>query len=421
MNPVYVLGGAQSDFARNLAREGASIVGLTGEVIDGALAAASLDLKAIEAIHVGNAFGELFSGQGQMGALPATARSGLSGVPAARHEAACASGSVAILAAMADIGAGKADCVLVMGIEQERNVAGDVAARYMGTAALAGESSEARYLWPHQFSQVADEVDRRWGLEPRALRAIAERNLAAARKNPRAQARGWTFSPDAFLGGWTDDQKNPVIEGRLRRLDCSQVTDGAAALVLASPSFAMEHAKRTGRSLDGTARIEGYGHRTAALSLRDKLDALSPDEKLARKDEHLFPHLRRAIADAYFRAGVGADGKGVAGAEVHDCFTITEYVILDHIPGLCDPGKAWRLIEDGSIDGKGRFAVNPSGGLIGAGHPVGASGVRMALDAARQVEGKAGDYQVEGAKKFLTVNIGGSVTTACAFVLATGG
>lgn len=412
MTPVYVLGGAHSDFARNLAREGASIVDLTGEVIDGALAAASLDLGAIEAIHVGNAFGELFSGQGQMGALPATARSGLSGVPAARHEAACASGSVAILAAMADIGAGKADCVLVVGIEQERNVAGDVAARYMGTAALAGESREARYLWPHQFAQIADEVEARWGLDRRHLTAIAERNLAAARKNPLAQARGWAFSPDAFLGGWTDDQKNPVIEGRLRRLDCSQVTDGAAALVLASPSFAMEHAKRTGRSLGGTARIEGYGHRTAALSL---------DAKLARKDPHLFPHLRRAVADAYFRAGVGLDGEGVAGAEVHDCFTITEYVILDHIPGLCDPGEAWRLIEDGSIDGKGRFAVNPSGGLIGAGHPVGASGVRMALDAARQVEGKAGDYQVEGAKKFLTVNIGGSATTACAFVLAAGG
>ncbi|MBZ0239004.1 MAG: thiolase domain-containing protein, partial [Deltaproteobacteria bacterium] len=132
----------------------------------------------------------------------------------------------------------------------------------------------------------------------------------------------------------------------------------------------------------------------------------------------LGPEGIRELTDAYRRAGV-AGPDALDGAEVHDCFTITEYVALDHL-GLTPPGESWRAIEDGTIAPGGRFPVNPSGGLIGQGHPVGASGVRMILDAARQVEGAAGDYQVPGARRFATLNIGGSATTACAFVVARG-
>ena len=406
---TFVLGGAQTDFARNFAREGADLAAVVGEVVDGALAAAGVEARDVGAIHVGNAFGELFVQQAQMGALPATARPALWGVPAARHEAACASGSIALLAAMAELEAGRVDCALVVGIEQERNVPGDLAARHMGTAAWAGhEGDGARFLWPHMFAAIADEVDRRHGLDERHLAAIAELNLAAARRNPRAQARGWSFAPDAFGAAWRDDARNPPVEGRLRRLDCGQVTDGVVAIVVASPRFA---AARGARAVDGVARITGWGHRTAGLGLA---------EKLARSAgaPYLLPHVRDAITDAYRRAGV-AGPDALDGAEVHDCFTITEYVALDHL-GLTPPGESWRVIEDGTIAPGGRFPVNPSGGLIGQGHPVGASGVRMVLDAARQVEGAAGDYQVPGARRFATLNIGGSATTACAFVVARG-
>lgn len=406
---TYILGGAQTDFARNFAREGADLATVVGEVVDDALAAAGVDTRDVGAIHVGNAFGELFVQQAQMGALPATARPALWGVPAARHEAACASGSIALLAAMAELEAGRVECALVVGVEQERNVPGDVAARHMGTAAWAGhEGDGARFLWPHMFAAIADEVDRRHGLDERHLAAIAELNLAAARRNPRAQARAWRFAPDAFGAAWRDDARNPAIEGRLRRLDCGQVTDGVVALVVASPRFA---AARCARAIDGVARITGWGHRTAGLGLADKLarSAGAP---------YLLPHVRDTITDAYRRAGV-AGPEALDGAEVHDCFTITEYVALDHL-GLTAPGESWRAIEDGTIAPGGRFPVNPSGGLIGQGHPVGASGVRMVLDAARQVEGAAGDYQVPGARRFATLNIGGSATTACAFVVARG-
>lgn len=399
--PVFVIGGAQSDFARNLGKEGRGLVELTHDTIHAGLQQARLDVDAIESIHVGNAFGELFAGQAQLGAMPATARPALWGVPATRHEAACASGSVALLAATAAIEAGRAQCALVLGVEQERNVDGEQAARHMGSAAWIGhEGHGARYLWPHMFARIADAYEARWGLEPRHLAAIAQKNLGNARANPNAQARGWRFGDDAFAARWDDDSVNPLIEGRLRRLDCSQVTDGAAAIVVASAAFVERRRP--------WARLLGWGHRTAGLGL---------DAKLARSADtpYLLPHLRDAITDAYRRAEVRGP-EDLAGAEVHDCFTITEYLAIDHL-GVTPPGQAGRALDDGTVARDGRFAINPSGGLIGGGHPVGASGVRMIVDAARQVSGTAGAYQVANARRFATLNLGGSATTACAFVL----
>ncbi|MEZ4400741.1 MAG: acetyl-CoA acetyltransferase [Kofleriaceae bacterium] len=399
--PVFVLGGYQSDFARNLARAGHELVDLVGDVVDGALAAAGVEPGEIGAIHVGNAFGELFAGQAQLGAMPATARPALWGVPATRHEAACASGSVALLAAMSAIEAGRCDCALVLGVEQERNVTGEQAARHMGTAAWTGhEGAGARFLWPHMFAQIADAYAARWGLEPRHLAAIAAKNLANARANPNAQTRSWGFPDDAFTERWADDVANPIIDGRLRRLDCSQVTDGAAAIVVASAGFVARRAP--------LARILGWGHRTAGLPLAAKLAR-------AADAPYLLPHLRDAVTDAYRRAGVAGPDQ-LDGAEVHDCFTITEYLAIDHL-GVTPPGQAGRALDDGTVARGGRFPINPSGGLIGGGHPVGATGVRMVLDAARQCHGSAGAYQVDGARRFATLNIGGSGTTACAFVV----
>lgn len=404
---VFVLGGVQSDFARHMVRENVGLDQLVGEVIDSVLEHSQLGGHSIGAIHVGNAFGELFTGQAHLGAMPATARPALWGVPASRHEAACASGSIAVLAAMADIESGRYDCVLVLGVEQERNVPGDVGARHMGAAAWVGhEGQGARYLWPHMFSRIADAYAERWGLERAHLVAIAKKNLANAKANPLAQTRSWTWT-DATLAD--DDPNNAIVEGRLRRYDCAQVTDGAAAVILASPRFAAEHAKRLGVPLDRVARIRGWGHRTAALGL---------DAKLARhtdRNEPLLPHLRQAFTDALTRAQV-PDAAALSGIEVHDCFTITEYMVIDHL-GLGAPGTAWQAIERGTHERTGSLPVNPSGGLIGGGHPVGATGVRMLVDATAQVTGRAGDMQIPNAKTFATVNIGGSGTTIVSLVV----
>jgi acetyl-CoA C-acetyltransferase len=126
------------------------------------------------------------------------------------------------------------------------------------------------------------------------------------------------------------------------------------------------------------------------------------------------PHVRSAVHDAFRRGGVSLGG--IDGFEVHDCFTPSEYLAIDHI-GLTAPGESWKAIESGEIEIGGRLPINPSGGLIGGGHPVGASGIRMLLDAAKQVSGLAGDYQVPGAARFGTLNFGGSTATTVSFVI----
>ena len=400
--PVFILGGAQTDFARNAAREGIGLFELLHEAVTGALQRAEVDASQIDACHVGNFVGELFVGQGQLGGMFAAIDPALYGKPAARHEAACASGSIAILAAMAEIEAGRYDCILVGGVEIERNVPGDIAARHLGAAMWVGrEGQTAKYAWPHMFDLVGREYERRYGLRYEHLGRIAEINLNNGKRNPLAQTRQWRFTKESFT---QDDEANPVIEGMIRRQDCGQVTDGAACIVLASERFARDWAQRVGRRLEDVPYIAGWGHRTAHLRLEEKLQH-------SANEPYIFPHVREAIQGAFKRAGIADIGQ-VDGIETHDCFTTTEYMAIDHF-GITAPGESWKAIENGEIELGGRIPVNPSGGL-------GATGVRMVLDAARQVTGQAGAYQVEGAKRFATLNIGGSATTVVSFIVEKG-
>jgi acetyl-CoA C-acetyltransferase len=195
---AWIAGSYQSDFARNYAREGLEISDMVAEALHGTLRSAGLEPEDVESIHVGNAFGQLFTGQGQLGAMPATVEPRLWGKPAARHEAACASGSVAVLSATAEIEAGRYDCVLVLAVEQERNVPGADAPKHLGAAAWIGhEGQDATFMWPYMFSRLADEYDRRYGLNDAHLHAIAELNMRNAKANPLAQTRGWTHRPGA--------------------------------------------------------------------------------------------------------------------------------------------------------------------------------------------------------------------------------
>jgi acetyl-CoA C-acetyltransferase len=389
---TFVLGGAQTDFAL----KGRTVEDLVEEVTTGALADARVD--AVETIHVGNAFGQLFTGQGHLGAMPATVIPALAGLPAMRHEAACASGGLAVLSAMAELEAGRYDVALVLGVEVERNVPGDQASRLMRAAAWVGhEDDDVPWVWPHQFALVAEEYDRRHGLDHAHLAAIAELNYRNARDNAFAQTRAWAVT--AF---GEDDEANPVVSGRLRRTDCSQVTDGAAAVVLAGSRYAEEWVRRTGGT---AAEVKGWGHRTMGLPYAPKLS----------DGPYLLPHVRETALDAFRRAGI-PDVFALDGLETHDCFTSSEYLAIDHV-GITQPGESWKAVEAGLLERDGAMPVNPSGGLIGGGHPVGATGVRMVLDASRQVTGRAGGTQVEGARTFGTLNIGGSTTTTVSFVI----
>jgi len=400
---IWVLGGYQSDFARNLSREAVGFDGLTAEVVRAALADARVGAADIDTVHVANAFGQLFTGQGHLGAMPATVDDDLWGLPAVRHEAACASGSVAILAAMAELEAGRHQTALVVGIELERTVPGDLAAQYLGAASWVGHEGSPKYVWPQAFSDVADEYDRRYGLDDAHLHAFAELAMRNAKDNPNAQTRDWHFGDASFSD---DDDVNPVVAGRTRRTDCSQVTDGGAAVVLATDAWV--RADRGAPADGGGARIVGWGHRTVGLPLASKLER-------SQADSHVMPHVRDTFADALRRAGLGSVDD-LSALEVHDCFSASGYLAIDHT-GICDPGESWKAIESGDIERTGRIAVNPGGGLIGGGHPVGATGVRMVLDAHRQVTGTAGPTQVDGARRVGTLNIGGSTATTCSLVV----
>ncbi|MES2754222.1 MAG: acetyl-CoA acetyltransferase [Pseudomonadota bacterium] len=403
---VMILGGWQSDFARNWTREGLDIAGAFGEVLSEGLAATGLEPGEIQSGHVGNFVADLFAGQGLLGGFFAQVDPAFDGLPTARHEAACASGSVAVLAASAEIEAGRYDTACVLGIELMRNVPGQNAADHLGAAIQRGhELQDAAFPWPRAFSDLADEYDRRYGLKYEHLMRIAELNFGNARRNPNAQTRGHRFPDGCFTA---DDTLNPVVEGRTRKLDCGQISDGAAVVFLASDAWAADWVQRRGMALSDLSRIAGWGHRSGPIAYRSKIRA-------SAGEPYVFPQVRRAILDARDRAGV--DLAQIDAVETHDCFTITEYMAIDHL-GLTPPGESWRAVEDGTIEMGGRCPVNPSGGLIGAGHPVGATGVRMLLDAHKQVTGTAGSYQVDGARRVQTLNIGGSATTTVSFVVA---
>ncbi|MEI7925860.1 MAG: acetyl-CoA acetyltransferase [Chloroflexota bacterium] len=406
--PVFILGGYQTDFARNWLKEGKGILDMMDEVVSGTLAATQVAPSEVDVAHVGNFVGELYVKQGQLGGLVSEVEPRLSGIPTARHEAACASGSIAALAASAEIEAQRYGVALVIGMEQMKTVDPATGADYLGTAAwYEDEAKGIDFAFPALFARLGDEYERRYGLRQEHLTRIAEINFANARRNPHAQTRGW-FTDDTQATELREGKYDRPVAGRLRVRDCSQVTDGAVGLVIANARFARGWAARRGMSLDDVPRILGWGHRTAPIKW---------DTKMAESREHQYvlPHTRRAIEDAFERAGI-ADVWGVQAIETHDCFTTSEYMAIDHF-GLTAPGESYRAIEDGTIDFGGRLPVNPSGGLIGVGHPVGATGTRQMLDAWRQVTGTAGDTQVEGARRVATLNMGGSATTSVAMVI----
>jgi acetyl-CoA C-acetyltransferase len=407
---LYVLGGFQTDFARHFTREKKTIFDVMKETIQGGFEATKLDPKDVGTAHIGNFVGELFCHQANLGGLVIEAEPRLDGIPTTRHEGACAAGGLAVLAAGADIESGRYDVACVVGLEMLRSFSAYEAQQKLGVAAwVPRETDGVKYPWPDLFAKIGDEYEERWGLDREHTTWIAKNAFANAKRSPNAQTRGWTFEERSFAD---DDEVNPSLAGRIRRQDCSQVTDGGACIFLASEAFARQFAKRHGVGMETLARIEGWGHRTTRMALADKLAATR-----GNKDEYLFPHVRGTITDALGRAKTSIDAVDVL--EVHDCFTTTAYMAIDHF-GLTSPGQSWRAIEDGTLGPNGKKPLNPTGGLIGTGHPVGATGVRMVLDGFKQVTGRAGDAQVANAKRVATLNIGGSTTTIVSFVIGRG-
>jgi acetyl-CoA C-acetyltransferase len=404
--PVYVLGGYQTDFARNWTKESKHIIAMLREAVEGGLEATAIEPKDIEVGHVGNFAAELYSMQGHLGAFLVDTDPAFSGLPTSRHEAACASGSIAILAASAEIEAGRYDLSMVVGVEQMKTVEPKRGGDFLGTAAwYEREAQGVEFPFPKLFGRLGDEYDKRFGLKDEHLAHISAVNYSNAKRNPLAQTRSWYMTEEHACA---NDKFNGTIGGRIKISDCSQVTDGAVALFLASEKAAAAYAKQRGIKLESIPKLLGWGHHTAPIEFSTKVAE-------SRDNAYVLPHTRQAILDAFKRAGV-KDCWGVQAIETHDCFTTSEYMAIDHF-GLTKPGESWKAIEDGTIELGNKLPINPSGGLIGAGHPVGATGCRQVLDAYKQVTGGAGDYQVDGATRVATLNIGGSGTTSVCFVV----
>lgn len=408
---TYILGGAQTDFARNWAKEGKGVQALINEVLDDAFEDAKLNPADIESIHVGNFAGGLYNMQGHLGAMAVTYSEDFRGLPTARHEAACASSSIAALAARTEIDAELYDCSLVLGVELMKSVDSQKGGDFLGTAAwYEKEAQGVSFPFPKLFGRLGDVYEELYGLKYDHLAEISAINYENARANPNAQTRDWYMSKEHAL---SSGNYNMTVGGMIRITDCSQVTDGAVAIFLASEKFAAKYAEKNGIKLADIPYISGWGHATAPILFDDKVE----EAKAANQNNaYALPHTRKAIQDAYQRAGItGPEDLDLV--ETHDCFTTSQYMAIEHF-GLTGPGKAWEAIENGDIRKGGKLPFNPSGGLIGAGHPVGATGSRQLLDAHKQLTNQAGDYQVENAKRAATLNIGGSATTNVVHIVA---
>lgn len=407
---VYILGGYQTDFARNWARENKHIAAMMREAYQGSIEATDIEPGDIKAAFIGNFAAELYCMQGHLGAFFVDFDRRFVGLPTMRFEAACASSAVAAAAAMAHIRAGIYDLICVTGVELMKTADSAKGGDYLGTAAwYEKECAGVEFPFPKLFGKLGDEYDKRYGLDNKHLGRIAQINYSNAKNNPNAQTRDWFMS---FEHACTTGKYNTPVSGRIKVTDCSQITDGAVCLYLASEECAAKYAEQRGLKLEKIPCILGWGHTTAPIEFTEKV-AYSKD------DEYVLPMTRKAITDAYSRAGV-KDCWDLDLIETHDCFTTSEYMAIDHF-GLTRPGESWKAIEQGVIEIDGRLPINPSGGLIGCGHPVGATGARQLLDAYKQLAGTAGDYQIPGARRVATLNIGGSATTNVCFIVGTNG
>jgi acetyl-CoA C-acetyltransferase len=406
MGSVFVLGGEQTDFSRNWKKEGKDVVDLLVASVHAALERTQVDPADVEVAHVGNFAGELYSKQGHLGAFFLEADPRFLGIPTARHEAACASGSIALQAAAAEIEAGRYSLACVVGVEQMKTVSPKDGGEFLGTAAWYSREAEGvEFPFPKLFGRLGDVYRDRYGMRYEHLAALSRINYENARRNPLAQTRQWYVEKELDT---SETETNPVIGGPVRLSDCSQITDGAAAVFLASEEYARRYAQTRGLSLEDLPRIKGWGQRTGSMLFEEKV-------RQSEGQPYVLPHVQQTVADALSRAEM-ADVFAVDGIETHDCFTTSEYMAIDHF-GLTAPGESWKAIEEGVIAFGGKLPMNPSGGLIGGGHPVGATGVRMFVDAWKQVSGNAGDYQIEGARNFATLNLGGSGTTSICYIV----
>jgi acetyl-CoA C-acetyltransferase len=365
---------------------GSSLRSLWTQAAVAALADASTD--KVDAITVGSMSPGLFVGQEHIGALLAE-QLGMPGVPALRVESACASGGVSLYAAFAQVAAGLADVVLATGVEKMTDVSGDECTAALATAADAETEVFYGATFPGLYAMMARAHMERWGTTREQLAEVAVKNHKHGSLNPHAQYRQTITVADVL--------RSAKVADPLNVLDCSPITDGAAAVVLADLATAKKLAK--GRPV---VKVAGIGVASDRIALHDRPDMTTIPATTEAG--------RRALAMA------GRKTADVQVVELHDCFTIAEIVVLESL-GLCPPGKGGEQAPSGRTALGGALPVNPSGGLKSKGHPVGATGIAQIVELATQLRGEAGPRQVKGVRVALAQNMGGTGASSVVTVL----
>ena len=359
------------------------IAGVTRE----AIADAEIDPHEIDAIWLGHfnsgLIGDGFCSSMVLGAVPA-----LRFKPATRCENACASGAAAIYSALDAVRSGRVKLALVVGAEK---MSGLTTAAV--TKALAGASYQAEerdLSFPQIFARFARAYAEAFDDPAEAMAHISVKNHRNAMRNPLAQMH----RPVELDFCRHVSERNPMIADPLKLSDCSLVSDGAAALVIAQKSMA------------------GRFRRAVGFRAAEQVNDLLP---LSAKRLALFEGPQQAFRRAYAAAGVTVDD--LSFAEVHDCFTIAELMTVEAM-GLSEPGRASACVIEGQTARDGRLPINLSGGLKAKGHPVGATGVSMHVLAAKQLVGEAGDMQLQRPPSLgLCFNMGGGAVANCVSIL----
>lgn len=373
---VSIVGWAHLPFGR---LDGLTLEDLITQAGRSALAHAGIDGTDVDGVWLGNLNGG-FTPDVFASSLALQCDDALRWKPAARLENACASGSAAIYAACDAIEAGRALVALVVGAEKMTAVSGAETTRILGDCGYSGEMGEPPGGFPGIFAAIARDYFAAHGDHSTTLARIAAKNHANGVLNPWAHMRkdlGFEFCN-------TVSERNPIIAPPLRKTDCSLVSDGAAALILAADGAAPDFPRAV--RFRARAQVNDY----LPMARRRVVDFEGP---------------RRAWQQALRQAGCGVNDLSLA--EVHDCFTIAELLTYEAM-GLAPAGQGHRLLEDGVVQRDGRLPVNASGGLKAKGHPIGATGVSMHAISAMQLVGEAGDLQVPGSELAGVFNMGGS-------------
>jgi acetyl-CoA C-acetyltransferase len=344
-----------------------------------ALADAGVAARDVDEIVLGH-FNAGFSPQDFTASLVLQASPDLRFKRALRVENACATGSAAVHQGLKSIAARTARIVLVVGVEQMTTTPGPEVGRNLLKASYVREEADIDGGFAGIFGTIAGLYFQKWGDQSDALAMIAAKNHKNGVGNPYAQMRkdlGYDFCR-------TESEKNPFVAGPLKRTDCSLVSDGAAAVVLADIETALRLDKAV--AFRAAAHVQDF----LPMSKRDIL-----------KFEGCAVAWQRALADA----GLALDD--LSFVETHDCFTIAELIEYEAM-GLTREGQGAIAIKEGWTQKDGRLPINPSGGLKAKGHPIGATGVSMHAMTAMQLVGAAGDLQVEDARLGGIFNMGGT-------------